>query len=371
MVPTGTPPSGGWPLAIVGHGWGGEMFVSAMLLAGTLARHGLATAAISVVGHGGGPRGRLLVTGTNGARLAVQVPGRGLDADGDGQIARTEGLAARGAARALGISDGVRQQVVDLMALARALRDGLDVDGDGLSDIDGRRLAYVGQSLGGIYGALLLAVDPRVRLGVLNVPGGSVIEIARLAPSFRPLLERAMGERRPPLTNRPPSFQEDLPLRGDPAVTGPVSGALAIQAFLARAEWLSRRGDPLAYARHLRSVPLAEAPARLVIQFAQGDRVVPNPTTEALVRAGELWDSTVRLRWDRVAEQVPGPFREPHGFLLRVGAPGLVGTTARAAQEQVARFLASAGVVLWMPDDDALVTPAGPLFEPFAAHPRR
>ena len=54
VLPAGPPPEAGWPLAVFGHGYGGEMISSAMLVAGTLARHGIATAAITVVGHGGG-----------------------------------------------------------------------------------------------------------------------------------------------------------------------------------------------------------------------------------------------------------------------------------------------------------------------------
>jgi len=44
-----------------------------------------------------------------------------------------------------------------------------------------------------IYGTLLLAVDPRVTVGVLNVPGGSIPEIARLSPVFRPFLRERSG----------------------------------------------------------------------------------------------------------------------------------------------------------------------------------
>src|SRR5262249_42703096 len=43
IVPAGAAPAGGWPLALMGHGYGGEMFGSALRIAGTLARHGIAT----------------------------------------------------------------------------------------------------------------------------------------------------------------------------------------------------------------------------------------------------------------------------------------------------------------------------------------
>jgi hypothetical protein len=366
LTPAGSPPPGGWPVAVLGHGYGGEMFSSAMLIAGTLARHGLATVAITVIGHGGGPEGRLLVQRAGGEPLEVRVPGRGLDVDGDGAIARTEGFGAPPSSRTalLGTRDALRQQVVDLMALVRALRGGLDVDGDGTPDTRGDRFVYVGQSLGGIYGTLLLAVDPLVQTGVLNVPGGPVVEVARQSPVFRPLLRDVLGGRRPSPLNGAEEFREDLPLRGETRLQGVAPGALAIQELLARAEWAQRRADPVAYARHLRAAPLPGLPRkRVLVQLAWGDRVVPNPTTGTLVRAGQLEDATVLLRYDRVVDRVPRRLLDPHGFLLRPEAPGVAGALARAAQEQVARFLTSEGGAIWNPDE-ATPSPAGqPVFE--------
>jgi hypothetical protein len=354
----------------MGHGYGGEMFSSALLIAGTLARHGFATAALTVVGHGGGPASRLLVERADGGRVAVHVPGRGLDLDRDGAIGPAEGLGPPpgGPYSSLGLRDGLRQQVVDLMAFVRALRSGLDVDGDGAVDVRGDDVRYVGQSLGGIYGTLLLAVDPRVRAGVLNVPGGPIAEVARVSPVFRSSLRQVLAGRTPPLAAAAGGFHDDLPLRGDPPVVGPPPSALAIQEYLARAEWLSRRGDPVAYARYLQSAPLPGVDKkRVLVQLARGDRVVPNPTSATLVRAGQLGEATTLLRYDRVAARVPPELSDPHAFLLRLAAPGVVGAIARAAQEQVARFLADDASPPWDPDR-ADPPPFGePLFEVPAA----
>ena len=352
VTPAGPPPPEGWPLAVFGHGYGGEMFSSTLLVAGSLARHGIATAAITVVGHGGGPESRLLVNLTDGRIQTVRVPGRGVDLDEDGRIESTEGLAPLlgGPFAALGLRDGLRQQVVDLMALVRAVGKGLDVDGDGIPDTGQGSISYAGHSLGGIYGTIFLAVESRARVGVLAVPGGPVPEIARLSPVFRPLVREALGRRSPSLLNVPGDFREDLPLRGDPPVVAPAPGALAIQEYLARVEWLGRRADPVAYARHLRQSPLPGLePARVLVQFALGDRVVPNSTTAALVRAGELGDRTVVMRTDRVARAAGAEWRDPHVFLLAVRAPGLIGRLAQVAQEQLARFLREDGEAVWTP----------------------
>ena len=354
VLPAGAPPAGGWPVAIFGHGYGGDPVTGALLIATTLARHGLATAAVPVVGHGGGPDGRLVARLTSGAIRTVPMPGRGVDLDGDGRFDPAEGLAPSrtGPLATLGLRDGLRQQAVDLLALVRALHDGLDVDGDGRPDLDGSRLYYVGQSLGGIYGSLFLAVEPRLRVGVLNVAGGPVPEIARLSAAFRPLLTETLASRVPSLQNRARDFRADLPLRGQPPVTAPAPGALAIQDYLARAEWLGRRGDPVAYARHLHAAPLpGVAPGTVLVQVAAGDGVVPGPTSATLVRAGGLADHTVLLRYDRVRPALAPEWREPHGFLLQALAPGPAGALARAAQEQVARFFRADGAEVWNPDD--------------------
>ena len=156
-------------------------------------------------------------------------------------------------------------------------------------------------------------------------------------------------------------------------MTALAPGALAVQEHLARVEWLGRRGDPVAYARHLRLAPLPGVePKRVLVQFAWGDRVVPNPTTSTLVRAGDLADATALLRYDRLAGVVPDDHAEPHGFLLRVGAPGVAGALARAAQEQVARFFLAAGAVIWNPDDAEPPPFTEPVFEvPAASLPER
>ncbi len=80
---------------------------------------------------------------------------------------------------------GIAQTVVDLMQLVRMIEVGMDVDGDTVADLDPARIYYFGQSLGGIYGTIFLAVEPKVHAGVPNVPGGADIENSRLSPVFR------------------------------------------------------------------------------------------------------------------------------------------------------------------------------------------
>jgi Bacterial Ig-like domain len=219
FLPTGSAPSGGWPVAIFGHGFTDWKNGAPPALAGTFARNGIATIAINVVGHGGGPLGTYTVNRAGLPPVALPLGGRGIDQDGNGSIDSTEGVSAVGANALIGNRDGLRQTVVDLMQLVKVLRGGVDVDADGADDLSNSRIYYAGQSFGGIYGTQLLGLEREVRAGVLNVPGGPIIEIARLSPSFRPLVGIALATRIPPLYNAIPNptftnFHENIPRSG-------------------------------------------------------------------------------------------------------------------------------------------------------------
>jgi hypothetical protein len=75
--------------------------------------------------------------------------------------------------------------------------------------------------------------------------------------------------------------------------------------------------------------------------MAVGDRTVPNPTTEQIIRAGALQPFVSLYRHDMVVTTLPPRFADPHGFLTRQ-APE-VAAIARAAQEQIVRFFLSDG----------------------------
>ena len=65
-----------------------------------MARRGLATIAINVVGHGFGPLGTLIVNRTADTPVVLPAGGRGIDQDGNTAIDSTEGINAAAAADA-------------------------------------------------------------------------------------------------------------------------------------------------------------------------------------------------------------------------------------------------------------------------------
>jgi hypothetical protein len=365
FVPAGSKPAGGWPVAIFGHGFTDSMYGAPWTVASVFASQGIATLSINVVGHGGGALGTLNVLPAGGAPISVPAGGRGFDQDGNSTIDSTEGVNAAAPRTIIGSRDGLRQTVIDLMQLVRQVEVGMDIDGDGTADLNAQRIYYAGQSFGGIYGTKLLGIEPNIKAGVPNVPGGSITEVARLGV-FRFLTAAALATRTPQLLNLPPTpggqapfnlnFNENMPLRDLPTVVNNVPGATAIAQVLDRFEWVQQSGNPVSYAPLIRKSPLpGSSPKPVIVQFAKGDVTVPNPTTSAILRAGALQDRATYFRNDLAIVATPGIPKNPHTFLTNiVGAPALY---AVEAQFQIAKFFESNGLTTIDPDD------AGPYFE--------
>lgn len=360
FLPAGAKPAGGWPVAIFGHGFTDSMYGAPWSQASVYAAAGIATVSINVVGHGGGALGTLNVLSATGApTVVVPAGGRGIDQDGNGTIDSTEGSSAAGARNIIGSRDGLRQTVVDLMQLVRQIEAGIDVDGDGDGsvDLDASRIYYAGQSFGGIYGTIVLGVERNIQAGVVNVPGGSITEIARLSPSFRGLTILALAARNLLNADPPIYINENLPLRDLPIVVNTVPKAMEIQRTLDRFQWVQQAGNPVSYAAHIRKQPLPGNAAKpVLVQFAKGDQTVPNPTSSALVRAGDLLDRTVYYRHDLAFAAFPTLPKNPHTFLTNLGNAAAA-PLAVIAQQQIATFFASRGALVTDPDA------AGPLFE--------
>src|SRR5215467_440251 len=368
FIPAGTRPTSGWPVAVFGHGFTDSKQGAPFAVASTLAHNGIATIAINVVGHGFGPNSTLTVI--QGA-TATTFPegGRGFDQDGNGQIASSEGsstfvLSPQGS---IGSRDALQQTTADLMQLVRAIQGGIDSSGGGLPDLDANRIYYAGQSFGGIYGTIFLGIEPDLRAGVPNVPGGPIIDIVRLSPSFQLLLTQALSVRTPSLLNAGPPifFNDNSPLRDLPPVINTVPGAIAIQTVEDSSRWLGQAGDPVAWAPFIRKNPLPGDQAKpVIVQFARGDETVPNPTATALIRSGDLKDRATFYRND-IAFPLGLGLNNPHTFLTSLPKP-----IAIEPQIQIGVFFASDGALTIDPDSVGLLPPSvPPLFETPIAGP--
>src|SRR4030095_13681675 len=103
-------------------------------------------------------------------------------------------------------------------------------------------------------------------------------------------------------------------------VINTVAGAVEIQEVLDNFEWVGQGGDVVSYGVHLRRDPLdGVEPKSVIIQLARGDRTLPNPTTTAILRAGDIADRATYFRFDLFLAGNPTtpPFvNDPHSFIF-------------------------------------------------------
>lgn len=234
--------------------------------------------------------------------------------------------------------DNFRQQVIDLSQLVRVIKSpgNTGLAAQASVALDGGKIGYVGQSLGGILGTLFNAVSPDTTHVVLNVPGGALPQIILTAPSFA---------------------EQKAALLGTLAAQGIKPGTPAFDQFLGIIQWILDPADPanLAY-RLTHGVDVGgtmtpNANRKAFVQFIEGDQTVPNISNFALVRAAANasyapmappgFGCTPPLFCYEFTEARDGfdttsvPSSTRHGFLL---APTAL--TAKA-QTQVAGFLAT------------------------------
>ena len=271
-IPAGPPPTeAGYPVLIVQHGLNGDRsWIFA--LANTAARAGVASVALEAVSHGS----RFDSTDEESTFSG--------DYQGPDGFADTKQLAVleffEQFTNLLGARDSFRESVLGHAQLARMVeRPDLDLGALGAAlggeapKLDGARVYYAGDSLGGILGTVTTAIEPTISLSLLNVPGGGVVQ--RLMPGapraaeLVELLVQAMFGGGP----------RDLYMPWSPA-TG------LLQTIL-------DAGDPQAFAPHLvhdrLQVGGAPIPARSIVMVeVDRDELVSNESTDHIARAAGL-----------------------------------------------------------------------------------
>ncbi len=87
------------------------------------------------------------------------------------------------------LRDNFRQSTWDRLQVLEAIRDGLDVDGDGQPDLDPDRMMYFGASLGGMMGSETLALADDLRGGLLAIAGGRLTQVVTESPTYQSLVD--------------------------------------------------------------------------------------------------------------------------------------------------------------------------------------
>ena len=359
IMPSGTAPAEGWPVVIFVHGSPTNKNNQALEVAAVMASHGIATIAINHVGNGQGPLGTLTVNQISGPPVTVPAGGRSLDQNHDNNIDEGEGRSAAPPWTIIATRDTGKQTVIDFMQLVRVIEAGIDLNGDGVGDVDSSRIYFLGHSGGGTIGPSFLAVEPNVHAGVFNAMA-TPFDGLRLSPVFRPGIGRLLASRL--LTNSPglsqiggvgtgaPFFNENLPLRNEPPLINTVAGAMEIQESLDYMKWAGQSASSLVYAPYLRKSPLPGLAAKsVIIQLASGDQRATNLGTTALLRAGELQDRATFIRNDLAYAENHAVPKDPHLLIRNITLPS-VALISRGIQEQIAVFFASDGALVIHPE---------------------
>jgi hypothetical protein len=125
----------------------------------------------------------------------------------------------------------------------------VDVDGDGVRDLDPSRIYYYGHSLGSRLRDVDHPFEPAIRAAVFVVPAGTLIYNSLLSPPFGRSSDRCsravtVARQRArgidTIDGREvaaPRFNENLPLRDRPPLVNDVTGALAIQRVVDHIAW--------------------------------------------------------------------------------------------------------------------------------------
>ena len=360
FLPDKPAPPGGYPAVIVGHSVTGSRFKEPAAIASAMAAEGLAVIAINAVGFGFGPATKLALTDKSGNTVEIAAGGRAVDLNGDGIYAANEGCLLYGPPpNAVAYRDCGRQTALDMMQLVRMIKAGVDLDGDGVVDLDQNRILYAGVCQFGMFGVMLMAVEPDIQTAVITSAPGTFADTFRWAPKgslVRNGALLALSLRNPPLFNAGPGdYDYDWPLRYQPVRTIQVAGAVRLQEYLERGEWIMMPGDPLGFAPHLRWSTLPGVPMkRVLFQFGIGDLTMPNPCETNLVRAANMRETTSLYRHDLALGVAPDLAKDPH-LLYYFPTTASSQAIAAAGQREMVEFLATDGARV--PDVNYLVHP--------------
>jgi len=312
-------------LVLFGHGLGGSK-ETLFAVASSLASRGFIAAAIDLPLHGGRGWCGQNADCTTGAADGVCTAFAGSAGQGDAQ---PPGVCTTGVPKAsvsgkyfvtanfFRIRDAFRQNILDQATLALALsRPPAPVPQPPLNPfslvlpagviVDPSTVYYEGISLGAIAGTSVTAVNPRISRAALSVGGGTVVDVFTNAPAF---------------TAQVDALFLGLGIDRSQIATNPAVAAAYLRT-LNVAKWILDPGDPINYARSLKTAPLPnllsptpalQAPKDVFAQVALGDTVVPNGFNFLLATVGAMTTSTY-------VDDSPLGGPAPHGMLGSIPA---------------------------------------------------
>lgn len=318
----GAKPANGWPVVIFAHGLGGNRS-NALAIAEAYATAGFAVIAIDQPMHGLAP---------TGSEAALRLPGvaeRTFDVDYVNNTTRVppaDGVVDASGTHFLQITSTVttrdffRQSAVDILTLAKSL-PGAVAAGQTAPLLDGTRIHFAGQSLGGMTGTLVASAPSAIVSAAMSAPGGVLsqiaLESATFAPAFRAAVAAQLG-----------------------------NNTLLFNTFFRDGQTGVEAGDPVNY------FAAAVANKPVILHKVVGDTVIPNTTTDRLIAAGNL--TKVTAAGPAPADAFVTFTQGSHGSLL---SPGTTPLVTREMQTQFASFVFANGAGFQVTDASAIQSP--------------
>jgi hypothetical protein len=249
-------PAAGWPVVIVQHGLGGNR-TQALAMADSFADACFIVAGMDLPMHGltdtanpfyqAANERTFNVDLVNNSNTSSYVPDGKIDPSGTHSIPVILSSPLTG-------RDLLRQGQADIGVLSKTIVK-LDVTGDGVADVDPARVHYVGLSLGGIVGLAQAKYAPNMKTVTVSAPGGPITQVMLDSPTFGPTVRGAVA----------PNFAYNSQLFNN---------------FFRELQTLMDPGDPV---NHICQCATNKP---LHLMKVNGDTVVPNSTTDNLIRAG-------------------------------------------------------------------------------------
>jgi len=329
-----TRPDAGWPVVIFQHGITGNR-TQMLAIADTFASQGFATIAIDQPLHGlTDPTNPFFIANTPFGEVArertfnLDLQSNETGAPGPDGAIDSSGAWFINLASLLTSRDNNRQAQADLSILALNIPF-VDLDGDGLGDLDGSNINFTGLSLGSINGIPFLAVEPTVNNAVLSVPGGGIAQMLNGSQTFGPVIRAGLG------------------------AAGVQPGTAEFNQFLLIAQTVLDSADPINWG----SVSLSNS---ILLQQVAGDAVIPNAVPGAPLSGTEPLIAVLGL--DAITETTTDPMGIRGAVRLIQGSHGsLLDPSASLAvtvemQGQAASMTASGGAQVLIGDTSLIQT---------------
>ena len=255
-------PANGWPVVIFQHGITRDR-TDMLAIADGFADAGFVVVAIDQPLHGITSLANPFYQPTHERTFNLDLTNNTTGASGPDGVIDSSGTFFINLASPLTSRDNLRQAVADLLSLTRSLTV-LDLDGDGVADIDMSSVHFVGHSLGGIVGGVYAGVASQVKTATLAMPGGKLSRLLIDSATFGPRITAALG------------------------ASGLTPNTTLFNQFLRDVQNAVDAGDPFNYI----AAAAAARPIHLIQVVGGGavppDAVVPNSATARLILAANL-----------------------------------------------------------------------------------